>query len=271
MKLYFNGHLHDAQAPLFTAANRGFRYGDGLFETIKVLRGEALLWPLHLERLQKGIAILQLDGSDLHPDFFLQQIKTLCQHNECADAARVRLALYRDDDNKAAYVLQAEPLSADAFLFNEQGWKLNLYPDLQKSPDILANLKTANYLLYVLAGRHAEKQGCDESLVCNTLGNICDGSRTNIFLYKNEKVFTPALQQGCVAGVMRRYILEHCRQQNIPVHETALTPTDLLQADEVFLTNAIQGIRWVNRFEQKKYGNAFSKQLFNDALATIYR
>lgn len=270
MMLFCNSQLFDSTAPLFTAANRGFRYGDGLFETIKVLRGKVLLWPFHLERLQKGMAVLQMNGRMLQAGRLLEQIQELCIQNNCVDAARVRLAVYRTETNEAAYVLEAEPLTPEVFLLNERGWTLTLYPGVLKAPDILANLKTANYLLYALAGRYANQLGFDESLVCNTGGNICDGSRTNIFLLKKRRLFTPALEQGCVAGVMRRFLLDHCMHNNIPCTETALSVNDLIAADEILLTNAIQGIRWVSHFGERQYGHHFTKQLFDEALAGIY-
>ena len=135
--------------------------------------------------------------------------------------------------------------------------------------DKLYNLKTSSYLPYELAMQHAEHVGLDECLVRNALGNICEGSRTNIFAVKGTELYTPALTEGCVAGVMRRYILDYCSTDGISCQEVPLTETFLQEADELFLTNAIQGIRWVESWGQKHYQNSFVRQLFNKALATI--
>ena len=268
-KISFNGHHVDAAAPLFTVANRGYRYGDGLFETMKLHRGKVLLFPYHLQRMRNGCHALQLDCHAMEENL-VEQIEALARMNNCSDMARIRLSVFRADNNDAGYVLEANALTEAAFQWQEEGWRLSLYRQNRKSADELSNMKTANYLLYVLADIFAKAERTDEALVLNTTNNLCDGSRTNLFLVLNGVVKTPALNQGCVAGVMRRYILEQCSALNIQVQETVLTETDLLHADEVFLTNAIEGIRWVKSCAGKTYSNQFSMYLFRKALATIY-
>lgn len=271
MLLYCNGQLLDAGTPLFDAANRGFRYGDGLFETIKILKGVPLLWQLHMHRLHYGMSTLGIQyGADLS-DHLLRQVVQLCQHNNCTERARVRIAVYRHVNDEAGFVVEAGPLASDAFAWNEQGWRLGTYGAVQKSIDLLANHKTANYLLYTMAARAAQQQQVDECLVLNTKGNICDGSRTNIFLIKQGQLITPALTEGCVAGVMRSYLLQYCRGQGIEVLEKSVDIMELTAADEVCLTNAIQGLRWVHSYGAKTYGNTLSRSLYAGALATIYR
>lgn len=269
--LCFNGQFLDDAAPLFTAANRGFRYGQGLFETMKLFRGEVLFFPLHLERLQRGMQMLHINNSSFSADQIRAEIRELCAQNNCSDRARIRWAVYAGEDGQAAYVLEAQPLEESVFTWNEAGWTLSLYSDHPKATGALSNLKSANYLLYLLAARHALQCGTDESLVLNTEGSLCDGSRTNVFILHRGMLKTPALNQGCVAGVMRRYLLQECARMGIPVEEGLLTGADLADAEEVFLTNAIQGIRWVAQYAGNTYGNSFSSHLFRQTLATIYR
>jgi branched-chain amino acid aminotransferase len=269
-KIVFNGHFIDEETPLFTAANGGFRYGDGLFETMKWLRGEVLHFPLHFQRLQKGLELLQIEASSISAQTIAANINELCRLNGCNERARVRLALYRQQDGTAGYVLEAAEIGPDVFQWQEQGWTLSLYTQNCKARSPLSNVKSANYLLYLLAATHAQQQGVDECVVLNDAGNLCDGSRTNIFVVKNGLLQTPALHQGCVAGVMRRFLLNRCAELKMPVSESVLTETDLVQADEAFLTNAIQGIRWVRSYNNKQFDNSFSKKLFEQTLATIY-
>ncbi len=269
MKLYCNGRLYDADAPLFTAANRGFRYGDGLFETLRVAQGIPFFWPHHLERMRRGIGVLGMDNSGWDEALLLHQLQHLCRLNGCTGAARARIALYRTEQNSIACVTEAEPLQAPGYEWNTKGWRVGLFADVQISTDKLANLKVSSYLPYALAHRHAQQHGFDESLVCNAAGNICEGSRTNVFVVKKGAIFTPALAEGCVAGIMRRYILEYCSANGINCHEGTMPESFLTEADEIFLTNAIQGIKWVGSLGQKQYQNTLAQQLFQSALATI--
>lgn len=229
-----------------------------------------MLFPLHYQRLLHGMKLLNMEPA-WSSDEIAQWIQILSEKNGCTEMARIRWAVYRHDDGAAGFVLEAGPLGPEAFCWQEQGWHLSIYSENQKAPGPLANLKTANYLLYLLAAAAAKKGGVDECLVLNAHGQLCDGSRTNIFLVKNGLLQTPALACGPVAGVMRKHLLQHCNAANIPVEACALTPADMLEADEIFLTNAVQGIRWVSRFGDKKYDAAFSKRLYESALAGTYR
>src|SRR4030095_10075619 len=103
--------------------------------------------------------------------------------------------------------------------------------------------KSANYLPYVLADLHAKETGCEESIVLNTENNLCDASKANIFLLVKDEIYTPALHQGCVNGVKRRYIIEELKKEKIIVQQKQINESLLFEADEVFLTNAINDIR----------------------------
>lgn len=252
----FNGAFFSEETPLFSTQNRGFKYGDGLFETMKLQDGTLLLSNYHFDRLWQGLRILQIEI----PEFFTkenlrQQIGLLCQMNNCLNAARVRLAVFRSNTNRAEYVIEATPLPGTAGQLNETGWKIDLYPYARKSMDALANLKSANYLIYVLADKFARDNGLNDAVVLNTKNGLCDTSKMNIFLLKQYKIFTPSLAQGCVNGVMRRHFIFNLKKLGYTVHQVALKELDLLQADEVFLTNAIQGMRWVQQFRNKIYNN----------------
>ena len=266
----FNGQLLPAGQPVIAAANPGFRYGEGLFETMKMLQGNILLFSLHCQRLQQGMRLLEMNPLPADNNAIAALVKLLAQKNGCMELARIRWTVFRQEDGTAGYVLEAFALEREAFRWQEQGWRLGLYTENTKATGPLANLKSANYLVYRLAAVAAAQQGTDECIVLNAHGQLCDGSRTNIFLLKDGLLQTPPLSSGCVSGVMRRHVLHFCSTNNIPCVEKALFPNDLLAADEMFLTNAIQGIRWVSHFEGKEYGNAFTKGLYEQLLAADY-
>lgn len=270
MFINHNGNIKNRNEPLFTAQNRGFRYGDGLFETLKATNRNVLLAGYHFDRLFTGLRLLQMAiPESLTAASLVDQINVLCRLNDCETLARVRLAVYRDETNRAAYVIEAEPLAPAAVEWNEKGWCIDVYPYTRKSCDTFSNLKTANYLPYVLAGMFARERGCDEALLLNSENHLCDGSKTNLFLIRENEIITPALHQGCVSGVMRRCVIDELKQAGFVVKETEVKEETLLTADEFFLTNAIQGIKWVERFRDKRYGCRQTKEL-HDLIFTVH-
>lgn len=271
--LHFNGQLIDSQEKLVTADNRGLRYGDGLFETIKIINDRVLLAPLHFERLFNGLSRLQFElPAFLTPAWLTEAILSLCRKNNHQQAARVRINLFRgngglyDPENLSPQVvIQSEPLAEHYQQWNGQGLRIDIYPDAQKSCDAFSNLKCNNYLPYVMAALQARRQNLDDCLVLNTHQRICDASIANVWWIKDGAIFTPPLSEGCVAGVMRQYLLQTAAQQTslAAVIEKPLTAADLENADEVFLTNALAGIRWVRTFRHKDFTCDLTKRLYD--------
>ncbi len=259
------------QQLLITPQNRSFRYGDGLFETIKVFRKRILLSEFHFDRLFTGLSLLKIEATDyLNEAGLTEQILQLCELNNCESSARVRLSVYREEKNKAGVLIEADSLDENKNSLNEDGWTIDLYPFARKSMDAFANLKSANYLPYVLADLYARENRLDESLVLNCINKIADASKANVFLVLKNQVYTPALHQGCVNGVKRRFVIERLKKENISVHQQEINEELLLDADEVFLTNAINDIRWVKSFRNKSYTNSFVREFYQKAFATIY-
>ena len=255
----FNGRLFPSNEPILTAGNRGFKYGDGVFETIKVINGRMPLEQFHFDRLQFSLSLLKIEvGESLQRSVLSDQILTLCKQNNCSESARVRLAVFRNDEKEGEYVIEASPLDQNFNTWLPGGIVIDLYPYARKSIDAFSNLKTANFLPYVMAGLYAQEKGIDDCIVLNAHNNLCDTSKANIFLIKNKEIYTPALHQGCVNGVMRRFLIEELKARQFTVYQKDLTKQDLIDADEVFLTNALFGIRWVKSFKDKKYSNTLT-------------
>jgi branched-chain amino acid aminotransferase len=266
----FDGSFVPADRPLFTAGNRGFKWGDGVFETARFYNKALLLSPYHFERLFSGMQLLHITPRVM-PAQLTDAIEALCKKNHCSDLARVRLAVYRNDENAASYVIEATALPPETLQWNESGWHIGLYPFARISCDAFANLKSANYLPYVMAGSYAKEQGLDECLVLNSYNRIGEGSKTNLFLCNGRDIATPALSEGCVAGVMRRYVIERLKELGYAVHQTAVTEEEVLAAEAVFLTNATEGLRWVRCFKDKEYGHGDLKKLYHLLFEPLYR
>ena len=264
----FNGSFFPNNEPLFTAQNRSFRYGDGIFETMKVCNGKILLEQFHFERLILSLKLLQIKGT-LDLSSLSQLILELCRRNNCVELARGRLAAFRNNENKVEFVIEANSLAQEMNHWNEKGLTIELYPYARKNADALSNLKTANFLPYVLAELFAKERGIDDAVVLNAFNSLADTSKANIFLVINNEIFTPALNQGCVGGVMRRYLLEQLKN-NYRVHQEEISEEQLFAADEVFLTNSIFDIRWVEKFRQKIYASNKVLTLYQQIIPPLY-
>ncbi|RZA15283.1 MAG: hypothetical protein EOP93_17170, partial [Lysobacteraceae bacterium] len=175
-------------------------------------------------------------------------------------AARLRLQVYRDGGG-LGFVAEATPLDAADAGFNERGWQVEIFPDARIAADAFSSLKRSCYLPYLLAARRAADTGMDECLL-NAWGRVCDGARSSVFVVRGSDIVTPPLSEGAIDGVLRRHLIEALAAEDRPVREEALTMEDLLAADELFLTNALKGIRWAARFRNRTYGNTRARQLY---------
>ena len=268
----YNGNIIDSSQPVFTSANRAFRYGDALFETIRLMQGEILFFEKHLSRLSRSMELLGMNSNDdlTFHNLYLS-IRHLDQVNNLKGNGRIRLEVFRNDGglytphtNDVSYVIETSHVNVREYQLNEIGLKIELYMDIKKPVSRLSNLKSSNALYYVMAGLHKNNLNTGDCLVLNTDGRIAEAISSNIFLVENNKLSTPALSEACVAGVMREGIIEHLQSQRIPLIEKGITVDDLLKADEIFLTDVVHGIRWVSAFRNKRYFNSFSKALLSE-------
>ena len=273
----YNGKIYPNGSAVIAENNRGFRYGDGLFETMKCVHGQGQFIDEHFARLWRGMGLLQFDLSKLFtPDLLEDQILGLVKKNRHHKTARIRLTVFRGDgglyddiDHKPNYLVQSWALPDDSGSWNSNGLVLGMYEDVKKSRDILSNVKHNNFLPYTMAALFAKKQKWNDAVLLNTESRICDTTIANIFLIKGDTIYTPSLAEGCIAGIMRKNILQQLAQNNIPFIEGELTVEDMLQADEVFLSNSIYHIRWVQNFGDKKYSNIQTQKIYAAIFPTI--
>jgi branched-chain amino acid aminotransferase len=258
----FNGTIFQKDEPVLAVTNRSFKYGDGVFETMRVQQGRLKLAPYHFDRLFASLELLQIPSTFSSIEL-TEKIEELCTVNGCTDRARVRLAVYRSEKGAGEYCIEAAELPEEKTLWNEEGWSIDIYPYARKGQDVFANLKTANYLPYVMADRYASEKGLHEVVVLNSHGLLCDASKANLFFIRENSILTPALHQGCVNGVMRRFVIEEAKKKGYTVKQAEVTLEDLQSAEEVFLTNALQRIKWVSRFREKEYGHEQTRRLYN--------
>jgi len=244
-------------------AQRGLYYGDCLFETIRVFAGRIPFMPLHWERLSRGLeAMRYCVPASWSSDFFEKEILRAAFPN-----ARVRLTVWRSpgglylpENDTPQFLLTAKELDSIVFENYAEGLQVGLCDSVRLPVDSFSGLKSLNSARYVAAAQEAKARGWDDALILNAVERVCEATSSNLFWIKNDTVCTPPLTDGCVTGTLRFLLLALLREAGYPVVENPTTFTDILEADEVFLTNAIWGIRWVRECEGVVYSNRITKR-----------
>lgn len=265
----FKGEIFQEGEKVLSLANRGFKYGDGLFETMRMSRGKLNFPKEHADRLQKGMKTLKIEGySHMDAYFLKEKTEELAKRNKIGQNARFRLTVFRDSDglytpneNKNGYSLEVTSLDSAYYNINNKGLILDVYDDIFKPVNRLSNLKTCSALPFVMAGLYKKQHKLDEVFILNQNGFLCETLSSNVFLVYKGQIYTPALSEGCVAGVMRQVVINLAAKHQLEIIEAQINPEILNEVEEVFITNAINGIQWVMGFNRKRYFNEVSKML----------
>ncbi len=218
----------------------------------------------------QGIELLQFEKPKLFTRQLLRdELEALVKKNKDEDA-RIRLSVFRgngglyDPENlQPNYIIQSMPLNASNGSFNSNGLQVALYKASLKICDAFSNIKHNNYLPYVMGALFAKVNKCNDAVIFNQHLRVCDSTIANIFIVKDGKLFTPALSEGCVAGVMRNFLLAQLPKIGFECEQVEMTEHMLLDADEVFLSNSIYNIRWVAAIGESHYTNRVSMDIFN--------
>ncbi len=264
-----NGTILAADAPTISSGNRAHLYGDGVFESIRIINGRPLNLENHILRLLAGARAIHMRPSASYTtSFFEAKIIELCQQSGINEGGRCRLSLdrisggaYLPDANEATYYIEVSPYEVNHFELNARGLELDIYQEIKLQKNLLSNFKTKMGLPYVMAALHAKSKGLDDVFLTDYRGQILETSSCNCFIISNGVLYTPSLEEGCLAGTMRMQVINLALANGIKVYESAILPQHLLAADEIFLTNAIRGINWVGGYRTKRYQNNISRKL----------
>ncbi|MEP7265349.1 MAG: aminotransferase class IV [Bacteroidota bacterium] len=255
--------------------NRAFLYGDGFFESMRWHKNKISFYDDHFARIQKSFEILKLNATHLDKQVLEQQIKSVIQAMDITNDARVRLTFFRvaegyytPGNSKTALLIQPQSWENNEYLLNEKSISMGVFRDHYKSSSSLSNIKSLNSLVYVLAGIYVKEKGWDDGIILNDLGNVCEATSSNLFIVKDEIIYTPQASDGCVEGVMRKQAIRFAKEAGIKLREKTLTVDDVKNADEIFLTNGIRGFITVGNFEGRSYKTEMVKQL-HSCLANI--
>ncbi|MDG1147750.1 MAG: aminotransferase class IV [Crocinitomicaceae bacterium] len=277
--LYINNNdtIISNDGPVIHAGNRGYLYGDGVFESIRIIDGRLINLKNHIDRMLEGAKkiMMRLPGF-YNVSFFEERIKVLIEKSEIYEGGRCRVSLdratggtYSPESNEVEFLIEVYPVNENKFVLNQKGIEVDLFMEHKKPKTKLSNFKTKNGLIYILAAIEAEKKGLDDLLLVNEKGEVLESTSANLFIVSNGVLYTPKLEDGCLAGTMRMQVINLAIANGIKVYECSIMPQNLLVADEIFLTNAIKGIVWISGYRTKRYFNNTSKKII-DALNTSW-
>ncbi|MEY3820171.1 MAG: aminotransferase class IV [Bacteroidota bacterium] len=275
--LFLDGHLMRQDKANLSVNNRSFRYGDGCFETIRVVNRQIKLASLHFERLFTSIDALKFNKpSYMNAEWLQKNILEVVDKNGHQKLARVRVMIYRGDgglydpeNHFPHHLIQSFNLSEATQELNQNGLTLGIYKEAKKSSDFFSMIKSNSYLPYVMAALWAKENNLNDAILLNHAGGIADTTIANLFIIKDGTIKTPAITEGPVAGVMRRHLIKTLRANDYEVEETTVSVADVLEASEVFLTSAIHGIKWVKQIDNSQYNNSLTTVLYKDFIQTL--
>ncbi len=270
----YDGKFFPIDSTIVGPDNRGLRYGDGLFETMKSKDGKIILLEEHLTRFWKGLDMMQFDLPPLFTqESITAQLATLLQKNQHPDA-RIRLTairgnggLYDPENLHPHWIIQSWAFEKTAAL-NINGLEAVIYRDALKPCDQFSNLKHNNYLCYLMGALFAKNNRYNDAIILNQHSRVCDSTIANIFIVKDKNIYTPSLPEGCVAGVMRQYLLKQLPVLGLHIVEQAITEEMLMEADEVFLTNSMFNIKWVSSIQNKKFQRGMIREIYESLSST---
>ncbi len=274
--LSYNGNIIEEDELKIGINNRAFQYGDGIFETMHASGSKVQFFYEHMERLIKSMKVLKMEVPvkfTIDTMGLQKEISKLLVKNKLFKGSRVRMSVFRKSggfyapqSNETEYTIQCSSLSSDKYDFNTKGMLVDVYDEIPKPINYLSRVKLISSMFFVMAGIYKLENQLDECLLINTKGNIVEGISSNIFIVKESTILTPSLREGCLAGIMRQKTIEIARKMNFTIQDEAVIQiNDLMAADEIFFTNAVNGIQWVLGFKQRRYYNKVSN-LLSDAL-----
>jgi branched-chain amino acid aminotransferase len=266
IRVYINGQIAGPEAATVPVLDRGFLFGDSVYETLACLHGRLVFLAEHLDRLERSAQHIYLDL----PARTL--IETAIRQTVAAtgeSTVRVRIIFTRgvgtiDLDPRTAtnpsLIVIAQPLGAPTDEMLDKGVAVALAKATRVSATgVSPKVKSGNYLGSVLAIAEVRQKfpTANEALVCSTSGSLAEGATSNVFLVEEGVVSTPAIEVGILDGVTRGKVLALARAESLQVREESfLAPERLFSADEVFLTSAVRGILPVTSVDGQPVGDA---------------
>ncbi len=261
--------LNESEAKL-SVENRGYHYGDALFETMRAING-IVFWEDHYFRLMASMRILKMEiPMEFSPEFLEKEITNLIQANGLTGKpTKIKLnihrkgaGLYKPESREIGYLIRAWELDSSFYILNGENYNVELFKDHFVNSGLLSTLKTNNKIIHVLGSIYAEENGYSNCLLLNETKSVTEALNGNLFLVQGNTIKTPPLSDGCLNGIIRKKVLEILRKlPEYLVKEAAISPFELQKADELFVTNTISGIQPISSYRKKNFENKIARDL----------
>jgi branched-chain amino acid aminotransferase len=228
--------------------NRAFLYGDGFFEAFKIVNGVPVFWNDHWERIERTITFLKFENSYTEQELKIQIVNYI-QEVSLVNG-RLRITFFRTGKGKYlpesnAYQIDFSSAELEGSSFELQRIeKFHLSP-IQLPQHISGNFKLVAKPMQVLAALDAKENGVEEAVLMNSQNEVCEGISGNVFVLKNNQLYTPPLESGCLAGTMRALLLREFPN----TVEKALSMDDIISSDALIFTNSVRGIAVYSELE----------------------
>ncbi|WP_343486563.1 aminotransferase class IV [Allomuricauda sp. d1] len=266
----FNGNLLSEDSTFLNHQNRGLKYGDAVFETLRVVNGAIYFWEDHYFRLMASMRVLRMEiPMEFTLEFLQDEILKTVDSNDCSnEPCRVRLTVFRKDGglytpatNDVSYVIEVKKLDSPFYILSEAAYEVELFKDYYVNADMLSNLKTTNKIINVVAGVFATENDYDNCMLLNGSKQVVEAINGNIFLVNGTTVKTPPLKDGCLDGVLRKKLMQIIERDDVyELLEESISPFELQKADELFLTNVVVGIQPFTKYRKKEFSSEVSKK-----------
>jgi branched-chain amino acid aminotransferase len=266
-----NGELVSADHANISYRNRGFQYGDALFETIRVINSKIIFWESHYFRLMSSMRLLRMQiPMQFSPEFLEEEIAKLVKKNNFEhkpvkvkiNISRKQGGLYKPETREIDYVISCQEIEDSFFIADDKFIEVELFKDHFITSGLLSTLKSNNKLVNILASIYADENGYNNCILLNEKKSVVEFTNGNIFLVKDNVVKTPPLTEGCLKGVAREKIIDIIdKSKDLELKEESISPFELQKADEMFMTNAIKGIQSISKYRKKEYNSNVAKNL----------
>jgi branched-chain amino acid aminotransferase len=262
----FNGNIQENQTVL-DIKNRGFLFGDAIFETVKVANNSILFAEDHYFRLMASMRICRMEiPMNFTLEFFEEQILAICNVLNISSSCRARITFYRESDgfylpksNDVSFIVYAESLHNKEYLIDKDSYEVELYKDFYVTKHLLSTIKTTNKMINVTGSIFANENDYDNCILLNDDKNVVEALNGNIFMKIGNIIFTPPISDGCLNGIMRKQVINLIKKiDGYECVEKSISPFDLQKSDELFLTNVITGIQPITKYRKKEYDFNFS-------------
>lgn len=261
-----NGSIIPTLETEISSSNEAVRSQYGLYEAMLIKNGQIEWADLHWQRLWKGLAQLGFNiPKQYSAAFFEAQILELAARNGTLDLGRIRIQFYAEELQKPFapfYFIEATSIDKSLSQWNEKGLELGILQDFRKPMTPESNCKINHSLHIPLAKKAMAENNWDDALLLNSKGRVIESSMANLFWIKEHIFFTTPLSEGCLEGTMRYWVMEQIRENGYQLIEKVLSENELFEAEDVFLTNSIRRIKWVERIMDKHFDNQKTKDLY---------